>query len=113
MPPNKDPRYLVSKDVLFGSSSADKTKDDLVTNAELDKSKVDKFPQNVGTMSRDILHKYNVGLSGVKLRLRTWVRKCGRSVKSKLGKSKSETGFKRKSPRKTHVLTVEKKKSKA
>ena len=103
MPPNKDPRYLVSKDVLFGSSSADKTKDDLVTNAELDKSKVDKFPQNVGTMSRDILHKYNVGLSGVKLRLRTWVRKCGRSVKSNLGKSEFEIGFKRKSPRKTPI----------
>ena len=33
-------------------------------------------------------------------------------MKSKLGKSKSETGFKRKSPRKTHVLTVDKKKAK-
>ncbi|XP_030947678.1 uncharacterized protein LOC115971784 [Quercus lobata] len=112
VPPNKDLRYLVSEDVLLGSSSADKTKDDLVTNAELDKSKVDKFPQNVGTMSSDILHKYNVGLSGVKPRLRTWVRKCGRSMKSNLGKSESETGFKRKSPRKTPVLSVKKRKEK-
>ena len=51
----------------------------------LDKSKVDKSPQNVGTMRGDILHKYNVGLPGVKPRLRTWVRKCGRLVKSNLG----------------------------
>lgn len=100
VPPNKDPKYLFSEDVLLDSSSVDKTKDDLDTNAELDKSKVDKFPQSVGTMSGDILHKYNVGLSGVKPRLRTWIRKCGRSVKSNLGKSESETGFKRKSPRK-------------
>ena len=46
---------------------------------------MDKSPQNVGTMRGDILHKYNVGLPGVKPRLRTWVRKCGRLVKSNLG----------------------------
>ncbi|KAL0010683.1 hypothetical protein SO802_005791 [Lithocarpus litseifolius] len=91
VPPNKDPKYLVSEDVLLGSSSVDRTKDDLDTNAELDKSKVDKFPQNVGTMSGDILHKFNVGLFGVKPRLRTWVRKCGRLVKSNMAKSESET----------------------
>ena len=46
---------------------------------------MDKSPQNVGTMRGDILHKYNVSLPGVKPRLRTWVRKCGRLVKSNLG----------------------------
>ena len=57
-----------------------------------------------------ILHKYNVGLSGVKPRLHTWVRKCGRSVKSNLGKSEFEIGFKRKSPRKTPIPECGKKK---
>ena len=109
VPPNRDPKYLVFKDALLGSSSADKTKDYLDTNAEFDKSKVDKFPQNVRTMSGDILHKYNVGLSRVKPNLRTWVKKCGRLMKSNLGKSKSKTGFKRESPRKTPVLSVENK----
>ena len=46
---------------------------------------MDKSPQNVGTMHGDILHKYNVSLPGVKPRLRTWVRKRGRLVKSNLG----------------------------
>lgn len=58
-----------------------------------------------------ILHKYNVGLSGVKPRLDTWVRKCGRSVKSNLGKSEFEIGFKRKSPRKTPIPECGKKKN--
>ena len=48
VPPNKDPKYLVFEDVLLDSSSVDKTRDDLDTNAKLD-----KFPQNVGTMSGD------------------------------------------------------------
>ena len=48
MPPNKDSKYLVFEDVLLDSSSVDKTRDDLDTNAMLD-----KFPQNVGTMSGD------------------------------------------------------------
>ena len=48
VPPNKDSKYLVFEDVLLDSSSVDKTRDDLDTNAKLD-----KFPQNVGTMSGD------------------------------------------------------------
>ena len=46
---------------------------------------MDKSPQNVGTMRGNILHKYNVGLPGVKPKLHTRVRKCGRLVKSNLG----------------------------
>lgn len=48
VPPNKDSKYLVFEDVLLDSSSVNKTRDDLDTNAKLD-----KFPQNVGTMSGD------------------------------------------------------------